>query len=156
MELSRVESGGLLLKSIHFCVEEIREPLLNGSKTQTIRCLMIPRYLPGENVAINWRRPGAPGEKSKDRRQDDTFLFFAQITEIYAKRLKEITEDEAVRDGIPNRTHLIAKLMEMHHLKSEEHFCFVIRFKRIDLPGVCYLIKKGKKKKETLDKFVKR
>jgi hypothetical protein len=107
---------------------------------------MIPRYLPGEIVAINWRRLGAPGEKCKDRRKDDKFLFYAQVTDIYAKKLKEITDEEAIRDGIPDRKHLIEKLMEMHHLKSDEHYCFVIRFERVESNGVSV--------NYTLDRFV--
>lgn len=102
------------MKSINFTL--LKERLLSGEKTQTIRCIYIPFYEKNETVLLKFK--GDP-------------ILEAKITEYYPKKLKEITKEEAIRDGFKNRDECIKGLKEINRIKSAEHYCFIIRFEII-------------------------
>lgn len=102
------------MKSINFTL--LKDKLLTGEKTQTIRCIYIPFYKENEKVLLKFK--GDP-------------ILEAKITDYYPKKLKEITEEEAVRDGFESKEECIKGLKEINGIKSEEHYCFIIRFEII-------------------------
>lgn len=102
------------MKSLNFTV--LKEKLISGEKTQTIRCLFIPPFVEGEIIGIRFRKK---------------LIFHAKITEIYPKKLNEITYEESIRDGFNSPYDCIKDLMEINNLKHANRYCFIIRFKKV-------------------------
>ena len=67
-------------------------------------------------------------------------LFEAKIIDIYAKKIKDLTLEEAKRDGFDSVKSFINAIKDLNNLESTNRWCFVIRFKRIS---------------EFIDKFIK-
>lgn len=89
---------------------KLKDKLLDGSKTQTIRK---PRKYPlkvGDKLFIYWKLRTKSCEK----------LGEAVITKIVRKSLRDITEDEAVKDGFEKigfstaRNQLLTAFWKMH------------------------------------------
>ncbi|HEC92904.1 MAG TPA: hypothetical protein ENI51_07950 [Candidatus Atribacteria bacterium] len=102
------------MKSLNFSL--LKEKLLNNEKNQTIRCKFIPQFKIGEIIKITYQKE---------------FLFYAIITHIYPKQLKDINNDEAKRDGFESKIECIKALKKLNNIKDLDHWCFIIRFKRI-------------------------
>ena len=83
---------------------KLRGKLLDGSKTQTIRK---PRKVPlkvGDKLYVYWM----PRTKSCEK------LGEAKVTKIERKWFKDITDEDAVRDGFRNLKEFRCAFMEMH------------------------------------------
>ena len=102
------------MKSLNFTHK--RDKIWNGEKTQTIRTLFFPTFEENEIVLLKFKKKP---------------LFEVQITEIYIKKIKDLTKEEAKRDGFNSKEELIKALLEINHLKSNNRFCAVIKFKRV-------------------------
>ena len=100
------------MKSINFSV--LKEKLLDRSKTQTIRCTYLPKYKIGEVIQIKFNKEP---------------IFEAKIIDLYPKQLKDLTLEEANRDGFDSVQALWDVLEELNGIKDLDLWCFVIRFK---------------------------
>lgn len=103
------------MKSINFTC--FKEKLLSGEKKQTIRCLFIPHYEEGEIVQIKFEKEP---------------LFKAMITQIYPRKLRDITDYEAISDGFKDKKDCLLKIMEMNKINSVFRYCFIIHFRRVE------------------------
>jgi hypothetical protein len=89
---------------------KLKEKLLDGSKTQTIRKLRKHPLKVGDILHIYWKLRTKECEKLGD----------AKITKIVRKDLSELTEEDAIKDGFQKtvffnaRTELINALLELH------------------------------------------
>jgi hypothetical protein len=52
---------------------------------------------------------------------DRDSLYYVEITDIYVKKLKLLTEEEAIRDGFDNVEEAIEKVLEINNLKDNDH-----------------------------------
>jgi len=66
------------------------------------------------------------GSKNKEH------LFNACILSIKFKRIKELTEEEAILDGFKDTKTAIKKVMEINNIKNENRWCYITRFRRTD------------------------
>lgn len=97
---------------------KLRGKLLDGSKTQTIRK---PRKIPlkvGDKLYVYWM----PRTKSCEK------LGEAKITQIVRKRLSEITDEDAVKDGFASFDEFMNALFQMHPKSSSFDWFDVITF----------------------------
>lgn len=124
--------NGKSFKAISFTL--LKEKLLDRSKQQTMRMLFMPTYIEKEIVAIIF--------KDKITKEKE-FLFLVEITEIYPKKLRDITLQEAQLDGFTSIPECQECLMELNHRKLD-HFVFLTRWKDI----------KPKQPRNTLENFV--
>lgn len=93
---------------------KLKDKLLDGSKTQTIRR---PRKYPfkvGDKLYIYWKLRTKQCEK----------LGEAVITKIVRKRLLALTHEDAIKDGFPDRDHLLEALIRMHKIPLDRPFAF--------------------------------
>ena len=104
------------MKSLKFTY--LKELLLDGSKTTTIRCLFIPNFGEDEIIAIKFQ---------------DEVLFPAEVVSVVPKRLSEITDEDAIKDGFKNREEAMKKIMALNKIKDKQRFCFIITFMRVDM-----------------------
>ncbi|MFO8020642.1 MAG: ASCH domain-containing protein [Promethearchaeia archaeon] len=65
--------------------------------------------------------------KHKKRR-----LFEAKVIEIYHKRLKEITQQEAQQDGFKSRRECIVTTMKFYDFENIREYCFIVKFRQIN------------------------
>ena len=124
--------NGKSFKAISFTL--LKEKLLDRSKQQTMRMLFLPSYLEEEIVALVF--------KNKITKEKE-FLLLVEITEIYAKKLRDVTLQEAQRDGFTSIEECQECLMELNNRKLD-HFVFLTRWKDI----------KPKHTRNTLEHFV--
>lgn len=108
------------MKSITFTV--LKDKLISGEKDQTTRVTFVPTFIEGEIVRIVFKENGTKEE-----------LFKVRITDIYTKRLKDLTEEEAIRDGFSSLKEFLQELEKLNGLRGDydERYCFVIRFKKL-------------------------
>lgn len=99
------------IKSITFSY--LKEKILDGSKQQTCRVIAIPYYSFNELVAIVWEK--------------EEILFLAPIISYYPKKINEVNEKEAIRDGFSNKEEFSKKLCEMHNI-NDDHYGFLINW----------------------------
>lgn len=86
--------------------------ILEGKKTLTIRLGIVkPRY---EEVIIHGK--GRPIAK-------------ARITRVYHKRIGELSDDDAVKDGFKSREELINELRRIYEKVSDNDWVTLIEFK---------------------------
>lgn len=109
------------MKSIAFTL--LRDKLVQKQKKQTYRLLFIPNFYPGEIIKIVFKHKGENG-KTKKREE----LYQAKITEIYPKQLKDITLEEAQRDGFNSIRELQKGVMKLNNIKDLHHWGFIIRW----------------------------
>jgi hypothetical protein len=113
-------------KSINFSY--LKQKLLNGSKDQTIRTNNIPYYEPYECVVIKFKQEP---------------LFLTQITDYFPKQLKDITLEEAKRDGFKTVEQCQNLLMEINNINSLVHYCFLIQWDKAKRVMLDVVGKKG-------------
>lgn len=109
------------MKSILFT--HMKDKLLDGSKHQTFRCTFVPTYEIRETISIEFRTI-----------KDDIYremLYLAEIKDIYPKQIKNLTLEEAIRDGFSSVEEFQKKIMKINNVKSKNRWGFIIRFKRI-------------------------
>lgn len=128
MKIMRI--NGKNYKSLNFTL--LKEKLVNETKTQTCRTRFVPSFEENEIIVLKFK---------------GVFLYFAKITSIYAKRIKDLDLDEAKRDGFKSIKEFQEKLMELNHIKSKNHWAFIIRFEKYKDPQQT-LTKQGERKKE--------
>lgn len=108
------------------------EKLMNRTKQQTIRLLMIPTYIITEYMGLRFR--------FEDK--TEKFLFVVYVTELFPLQIKQIDEEIAVKDGFDCVEDCIHGLATIHSgiyrktnsLKPnfKERWAFVTRWE--DLP----------------------
>lgn len=104
-------------KSILFTL--FKDKLLDGSKTQTYRVNFIPIYEIVEIVKIDF----------KEGLNRET-LFLAEIIELYPKQIKDLTLEEAIRDGFTSIGEFQKGIMRINKVKSKNRWGFITRFKK--------------------------
>lgn len=109
------------MKSILFT--HLKDKLLDGSKTQTYRVLFIPTYEIEEIVAIKFKTIFEVVCRET--------LYLAEIKDIYPKQIKDLTIEEAKRDGFKSIDEFQKLVMKINKVKSKNRWGFIIRFKRI-------------------------
>ncbi|ABL77733.1 ASCH domain-containing protein [Thermofilum pendens] len=92
------------------------EKLLSNEKTTTIR-VKRPRLKPGDEVLVHC------GGRVLGR---------AKITYIYKKKLRDLTLDEAVRDGFGSLEELIRNLKRHYPRLSADSYVYVINFSWVE------------------------
>jgi len=102
------------MKSLKFTL--LKEKLISGEKDQTFRCLFVPNYDVGEVINIKFQ---------------DEILYQAIIKEIYPKQIKDLSFEEAKRDGFDSIQEMQDKVMELNKVKNLNRWGFVIQFKKI-------------------------
>jgi hypothetical protein len=103
------------LRKIRFKDEYI--PLiLEGKKTSTIR--LEKKFRVGETLAVTSVKTGK-------------IYCRIRVTSIVQKRLGELTDDDASRDGFRGRADLIKALKRIYGDIRSDRKLYVIRFKRI-------------------------
>jgi len=100
------------MKSINFSYDEIEIPLKNKHKKQTTRGKKIPKMIVGEIVMIQWYR--------KD-------LYPVKITKIYPKMFKDLTKNEAFKDGFNRLKDYKEALRKIYDLKPQ-NYVFIIQW----------------------------
>lgn len=105
------------MKSILFTL--LKEKLLSGEKDQTYRTNFIPPYEVKEIVKIDFKE-----NKSRET------LYLARIVELYPKQIKDLTLEEAKRDGFHSIKEFQDKIMKINKIKSKNKWGFITRFKK--------------------------
>lgn len=95
----------------------MKDKLLSREKKQTFRTTFIPTYDFGEIVHIKYKKE---------------IIFDAKITNIYPKQIRDITLEEAQRDGFDSIKEFQKKIMELNKIKSLNHWGFIIQFYKLD------------------------
>jgi hypothetical protein len=83
---------------------KLKDKLLDGSKTQTIRK---PRKIPlkvGDKLYIYWKLRTKQCQK----------LGEAKVTDVVRKRFRDITEEDAIRDGLSTLQEFRQLFLKMH------------------------------------------
>ena len=106
-----VTINGRTFKSLNFTV--LRDKLERKEKKQTYRCAFVPKYGIGELIAITY---------------NNEFLYFANITEIYPRKLGEITLEEAKMDGFESIEEFQKTIKKLNGVKDPDQWGFIIRF----------------------------
>jgi len=106
------------MKSILFT--HFKKKLLDGTKQQTYRCIFIPTYEIGEIVKIIFKEDGMK-----------KFLFYAEITDLYPKQIKNIDLKEAQADGFNSIEEFREGIMEINKRTSLNRWGFIIRWKDV-------------------------
>jgi len=89
--------NGKNCKSLNFSVLE--DKLRAKLKTQTYRTIYFPKYRVNEIIAITFKKE---------------FLYLVRVTEIYPKQVKDLTIDEALRDGFESIIDFHAVLFDLN------------------------------------------
>jgi hypothetical protein len=106
--------------------EEFKQKILNGEKTQTLRLYrpgcIYEEFKKGDIVKVTFQKSENLGE--------------AEITEIYKKKIKDLTEDEIKADGFDSKEELLETLNQIYGKLlgkeiTEDSEMFVIKFKLI-------------------------
>jgi hypothetical protein len=112
------------LKSILFT--HFKEKLLDRTKQQTTRLIVIPRYHVKEDVKLRF--------KYDDGSEED--LFVVRISTVFPIQMKAATEEIAVLDGFKSIPEYWEALMEINHRKKVNDFLedwgFITRWEDID------------------------
>lgn len=103
------------MKSILFT--HFKDKLLDRSKQQTFRCIFIPTYEIGEVVDIKFKENNVK-----------TSLFEAKITNIYPKKIRDVTLREAQADGFNSIEDFRKGIMEINKIKSLDRWGFLIKW----------------------------
>ncbi|MFX0132110.1 MAG: hypothetical protein ACFFDN_00560 [Candidatus Hodarchaeota archaeon] len=107
------------MKSILFT--HFRDKLLSDEKTQTTRAIMCPRYEENiEEVYIDFKHKNELRER----------LFIAKVLEIYPKRIRNYTLEEARADGFNSIKEYQKGIMEINNIKNMNFWTFIIPFER--------------------------
>ena len=94
---------------------------MDGSKTQTYRCIFCPTAEEMEIVNIDFQDDDKPRET----------LFQAKVTKIYPKQIKDVNLREAKADGFASIEAFQKGIMEINRVKSINRWGFFIKFKRV-------------------------
>lgn len=102
---------GKLYKSLNFTVLE--DKIDDRSKTQTYRTNFIPYYKDKEIVALTHKK---------------VFKYFIRIERYYPKQIKNLTLEEAKRDGFESVKEFQNGIMKINNIKDIEHWGFIIQY----------------------------
>ena len=102
------------MRSINFTC--LKEKLLDGSKTQTYRVLFVPSVYPGDIVTLKFEKKP---------------LLQAEITEVYPRRLGDLTPEEARRDGFATVEEMKDAIKKLNGVRDDRHWGFVIRWRPV-------------------------
>lgn len=109
------------MKSILFT--HLKDKLLDETKDQTYRVLFIPTYEIGEIVEIKF--------KTIFEVICYETLYLAEIKDVYPKQIKDVSLEEAKRDGFESVEEFQRLVMKINRVKSKNRWGFIIRFKKI-------------------------
>lgn len=114
------------MKSLKFT--HLHDKLVNRKKFRTFRTLNVPRYRIKEMIKIDFEFKKELGW-SENRR---TTLYVGKITNIYPKRISDVSEQEAREDGFDSLKSFIKGIMEMNNIKFVDHWGFFILWKEFN------------------------
>jgi len=119
-------------KSINFTL--LRDELIDGTKSQTARTNFIPYFKQEkekyEIVVIKFK--GSP-------------LFLVPIENYYPTWIKDLTEEEAKRDGFDDLEDFKRGLMELNKIEDSRHICIIIQWNPEERVMLEVIAKKKKK-----------
>lgn len=102
---------GVNYKSLKFTMLE--KELKERRKRRTFRTNFIPKYRIDEIIAIMF---------SDKNSEEDKFLYFAKVQEIYPKMIKEVNLKEAKEDGFRTLKAFKNAICEINNIKDAKRF----------------------------------